>query len=178
MEIDLNALQNAAWLAGSKEWKDNGRLIYKFRKYGNDPSGNDLIWRYADNGGADERYIAYICAANPAVVMELLKRLEASETCANNFERFFEHLHEVAKALGLPSNADVTTQTLPAVLALIEQVRNVDKLLSIIGAAYQIAGCHDSPEHVLDVLCDPEAATLRASSDDHCRYIHSERSAD
>jgi hypothetical protein len=45
------------------------------------------------------------------------------------------------------------------VLALIERLRGIDKLLNIIGAAYQIAGTHDCPEHVLDVLCDPEAAT-------------------
>ena len=35
-----------------------------------------------------------------------------------------------------------------------------DKLLTIIGYAYQIAGAHDVPEHILDVLADPEAATI------------------
>jgi len=34
-----------------------------------------------------------------------------------------------------------------------------DKLLQIIAAAYQIAGAHDAPEHVLDVLANPEMAT-------------------
>lgn len=34
-----------------------------------------------------------------------------------------------------------------------------DKLLTIIASAYQIAGHHDAPEHILDVLADPEAAT-------------------
>lgn len=34
-----------------------------------------------------------------------------------------------------------------------------DKLLSIIASAYLIAGHHDAPAHILDVLADPEAAT-------------------
>lgn len=34
-----------------------------------------------------------------------------------------------------------------------------DKLLTIIASAYQIAGYHDAPAHILDVLSDPEAAT-------------------
>ena len=34
-----------------------------------------------------------------------------------------------------------------------------DKLLTIIGAAYQVAGAHGASEAVLDVLCDPMAAT-------------------
>jgi len=34
-----------------------------------------------------------------------------------------------------------------------------EKLLTIIAYAYQIAGAHDAPEHILDVLSDPEAAT-------------------
>lgn len=35
----------------------------------------------------------------------------------------------------------------------------IKKLLSIVGNAYQIAGAHDVPEHILDVLSDPEEAT-------------------
>ena len=34
-----------------------------------------------------------------------------------------------------------------------------DKLLQIIAATYQIAGVYDAPEHVLDVLANPELAT-------------------
>jgi hypothetical protein len=34
-----------------------------------------------------------------------------------------------------------------------------DKLLRIIAYTYQIAGAHDCPEHILDVLADPEGAT-------------------
>jgi hypothetical protein len=34
-----------------------------------------------------------------------------------------------------------------------------DKLLTIIAYAYQIAGAHDVPAHILDVLSDPEGAT-------------------
>jgi len=34
-----------------------------------------------------------------------------------------------------------------------------DKLLTIIAAAYQVAGVHDVPAHILDVLADPEGAT-------------------
>jgi hypothetical protein len=34
-----------------------------------------------------------------------------------------------------------------------------DHLLRIIAFAYQIAGAHDAPEHILDVLADPESAT-------------------
>lgn len=34
-----------------------------------------------------------------------------------------------------------------------------DKLLTIIAAAYQVAGAHDAPAHILDVLADPESAT-------------------
>lgn len=34
-----------------------------------------------------------------------------------------------------------------------------DHLLKIIAFAYQIAGWHDAPEHILDVLADPESAT-------------------
>jgi hypothetical protein len=34
-----------------------------------------------------------------------------------------------------------------------------DHLLKIIAFAYQIAGAHDAPEHILDVLADPEGAT-------------------
>lgn len=45
------------------------------------------------------------------------------------------------------------------VLALIERLRGVDKLLAIIGAFYQICAEHDFPEHLLDILSDPEAAT-------------------
>jgi hypothetical protein len=37
---------------------------------------------------------------------------------------------------------------------------DTDKLLSIIACAYQIAGWHDAPAHILDVLSDPEAATM------------------
>lgn len=33
------------------------------------------------------------------------------------------------------------------------------KLLRILAATYQIAGCHDAPDTVLDVLAYPEAAT-------------------
>ncbi|MFZ3286629.1 MAG: hypothetical protein WA191_07235 [Telluria sp.] len=35
-----------------------------------------------------------------------------------------------------------------------------DKLLTIVACAYQIAGAHDAPAHILDVLSDPEAATV------------------
>jgi hypothetical protein len=38
-------------------------------------------------------------------------------------------------------------------------VDGYQKLLRIIGYAYQIAGAHDCPEHILDVLADPEGAT-------------------
>jgi hypothetical protein len=34
-----------------------------------------------------------------------------------------------------------------------------ERLLAIIAAAYQIAGAHDAPAHILDVLANPEAAT-------------------
>ncbi len=34
-----------------------------------------------------------------------------------------------------------------------------DKLFQIIAATYQIAGFYDAPEHVLDVLANPELAT-------------------
>lgn len=34
-----------------------------------------------------------------------------------------------------------------------------DKLLKIIGYAYQVAGAHGVPDHILDVLSDPEGAT-------------------
>jgi hypothetical protein len=34
-----------------------------------------------------------------------------------------------------------------------------DKLLTIIAAAYQVAGVHDAPAHILDVLADPENAS-------------------
>lgn len=33
------------------------------------------------------------------------------------------------------------------------------KLLRILAAAYQIAGCHDAPDAILDVLARPEEAT-------------------
>lgn len=33
------------------------------------------------------------------------------------------------------------------------------KLLRILAAVYQIAGCHDVPDSVMDVLAHPEAAT-------------------
>lgn len=50
-----------------------------------------------------------------------------------------------------------------AILALLAQLEaaqaNTDKLLTIIASAYQIAGAHDAPAHILDVLADPEAAT-------------------
>jgi hypothetical protein len=42
----------------------------------------------------------------------------------------------------------------PAIL-----VDGYQKLLRIIAYAYQIAGVHDCPEHILDVLSDPEGAT-------------------
>ena len=35
------------------------------------------------------------------------------------------------------------------------------KLLEIIAAAYQIAGACDAPNHVLDVLANPETATQK-----------------
>jgi hypothetical protein len=35
-----------------------------------------------------------------------------------------------------------------------------DKLLTIIAAAYQVAGAHNAPAHILDVLANPEATTL------------------
>jgi hypothetical protein len=35
-----------------------------------------------------------------------------------------------------------------------------DKLLQIIAAAYQIAGAYDAPAYILDVLANPEGATL------------------
>lgn len=35
-----------------------------------------------------------------------------------------------------------------------------DKLLTIIAAAYQVAGAHDAPAHILDVLANPEGATV------------------
>ncbi len=38
-------------------------------------------------------------------------------------------------------------------------VSQLDKLLTIIAAAYIICGAHDVPDHILDVLCNPEAAT-------------------
>lgn len=37
---------------------------------------------------------------------------------------------------------------------------DTDRLLAIIASAYQIAGAHDAPAHILDVLADPEAATV------------------
>lgn len=38
-------------------------------------------------------------------------------------------------------------------------VEGYQKLLRVIAYAYQIAGAHDCPEHILDVLADPEGAT-------------------
>jgi hypothetical protein len=38
-------------------------------------------------------------------------------------------------------------------------VDGYQKLLRVIAYAYQIAGAHDCPEHILDVLADPEGAT-------------------
>jgi len=38
--------------------------------------------------------------------------------------------------------------------------QDLDKLLTIIASAYQIAGAHDAPANILDVLADPESATL------------------
>lgn len=34
-----------------------------------------------------------------------------------------------------------------------------DRFLTIIASAYVIAGHHDAPDHILDVLADPEVAT-------------------
>jgi hypothetical protein len=46
---------------------------------------------------------------------------------------------------------------------LVAQVRAMreenDKLLEIIGCAYQVAGAHGAPVRILDVLADPQAAT-------------------
>lgn len=38
-------------------------------------------------------------------------------------------------------------------------VGRYQKLLRIIAYMYQVAGVHDCPEHILDVLSDPEGAT-------------------
>lgn len=38
-------------------------------------------------------------------------------------------------------------------------VNDYQNLLQIIANMYQIAGAHDCPEHILDVLADPEGAT-------------------
>lgn len=40
-----------------------------------------------------------------------------------------------------------------------ELVDGYQKLLRIIAYMYQVAGVHDCPEHILDVLADPESAT-------------------
>lgn len=45
-------------------------------------------------------------------------------------------------------------------LAALQRPGQADKLLTIIAYAYQIAGAHDAPTHILDVLADPEAATI------------------
>lgn len=45
-----------------------------------------------------------------------------------------------------------------------------NKLLGVIACAYQIAGAHDAPEHILDVLADPESAT-KAEIDAMLPYV-------
>lgn len=57
--------------------------------------------------------------------------------------------------------------TTPALEVLIKAMKTVkkdhstqiDKFLTIIAYAYQIAGVHGAPDHILDVLSDPEEAT-------------------
>jgi hypothetical protein len=39
------------------------------------------------------------------------------------------------------------------------RLRRRERLLTIIAAAYQVAGAHGAPAHVLDVLARPEAVT-------------------
>lgn len=57
-------------------------------------------------------------------------------------------------------NADIIRQQWKVARAERPEVdADRDKLLTIIAAAYQIAGAHDAPAHILDVLADPEKAT-------------------
>lgn len=50
------------------------------------------------------------------------------------------------------------------------------ELLDIIACAYQIAGAHDAPAHILDVLANPELVT-RAQIDAMLPYTPSSKSS-
>lgn len=60
----------------------------------------------------------------------------------------------------LPAPLFGAAATVPQVVQTpIDQAQYIEKLETIIGAAYQFAGNHDAPELWLDVLSDPAAAT-------------------
>lgn len=82
---------------------------------------------------------AFIAAANPAAVLALIERLRDAETDADHYRKLAGELRE--QQMADPAGT------------------SKDHLLAIIGAFYQICAEHDFPEHLLDILSDPEATT-------------------
>jgi hypothetical protein len=94
----------------------------------------------------NEANARFIAAANPAAILALLDQLEAQEAPA-------PRPHQC------PKQTPYGEATCGACLEA-QETTNTDKLLNIIASVYQIAGAHDAPAHILDVLADPEAATV------------------
>lgn len=103
----------------------------------------DQLREYAGNAGySHQDYADMMRLAATALADANRKNLEL--TRVNHEQRLQEQRLDAALSRALSQRSEAEQH---------------NKLLNIIGACYQIAGAHGAPEHILDVLCDPERAT-------------------
>lgn len=82
--LDLTRLKELAQAAGGREWADTGTAIVEVIGADFEPN----VWWHDFEGDTKPEHRAHVAAANPAVVLELVARLERAEKDANRWRAF------------------------------------------------------------------------------------------
>lgn len=153
--LDLDALKAKALAAGGRAWIDDGIEIRE------DVATRATVWWYDFEGDTDPAHRAHVAAANPAVMLELLARLERAEASAAQSARDAEILGRAIDRAGAAGGVRAPGMT----FSVSNMIQLAQKMGSELHAGWMAAAARsDTPAPVYDPSLQVPAEIIEAAN--------------